>query len=109
LHSATTVPRQPSRRRRVHDADADPNKATQPGLTLCKRLGDKRIQMVEAAGVELLNRFILCNLQILKGRKNPKNDDSRGHRTVIVQSHERSHWLLKRVPCATALADWRQI
>src|SRR5262249_29411771 len=42
--------------------------------------------MVEAAGVELLNRFILCNLQILKGRQNPKIDDSRGHRTVIVQS-----------------------
>jgi AbrB family looped-hinge helix DNA binding protein len=43
-------------------------------------------RMVEAAGVELSNRFCLCNLQILKGRQNPKNHDSRSHRTVIVQS-----------------------
>jgi len=43
LHSTITVPRQPSRRRRVHgfapDANADPNKVTQPGLTLCKDWG----------------------------------------------------------------------
>ena len=42
--------------------------------------------MVEAAGVELHKRLCFCNLRILQDRKNPKIDDSQGHRTVIVQS-----------------------
>ena len=41
--------------------------------------------LVEAAGVELHKSFCFCNLQILQDRKNLKIDDSRGHRTVIVQ------------------------
>lgn len=42
--------------------------------------------LVEAAGVELHKRLCFCNLRILQDRKNPKIDDSQGHRTVIVQS-----------------------
>ena len=48
-------------------------------------------KVVEAAGVELSNVFCLCNLQILKDPQNQKIDNSQGHRTVIVQSHEGSH------------------
>jgi hypothetical protein len=49
------------------------------------------MKLVEAAGVELHNVFCLCNLQILKDPQNQKIDNSQSHRTVIVQSHERSH------------------
>ena len=60
--------------------------------------------LVEAAGVELLNRFSLCNLQILKGRQNQKIDDSQGHRTVIVQSHPTSH---AKVDSRKCILTWR--
>jgi len=55
------------------------------------RTTDSAVEMVEVAGVELHSVFCLCNLQILKGPQNKKIDNSQGHRTVIVQSHERSN------------------